>query len=195
MEHGHLFFIQAENGLSVTFETREDFERCTGLDFSNKFHISYEPDIEYFYDSENPEISSADIPAEPYETLIANVPTLRTRKNNPLYGLSGQAYLKKQAELAKQAELENRKEEFKQANTQDGIRTVTIEQLDNYLDSKYDPTEFQTALQALQNASNAGEMKSATIDAIIAIRDILLSSKSVDRRIALALLEVIVSTE
>lgn len=90
LEQGQLVTIQDEAGNQVFFASVEDLNRCTGMDFTGKYYIGYEPDIEFFQDSEDETITNKLIPYQPYEELISNILVLQERKDDPTYGLSGQ---------------------------------------------------------------------------------------------------------
>ena len=118
LEHGELFTIRDSNGVTVTFSSRADFERCTGLDMSGKIYVGYEPDIEFFQDSEDESLSYADAPYEPYENLIRNVALLQERKEDKCYGLEPE-------EALAQRKVEKR-EEIRSAFEVASIADVTV---------------------------------------------------------------------
>jgi len=96
LEHGELSIIRDNSNNEVAFESLKDLERCTGMVFAGKHYIGYEPDINFFSDSEDEEVTTDLFPHEPYEWLINNIETLQARKDNPTYGLTGDALLEAQ---------------------------------------------------------------------------------------------------
>lgn len=91
VEQGKFALIRDENGVEVSFSTLEDLMRCTGLDFTGKFYIGYEPEINFFSDSEDPTINESMIPNAVYEDLITNVSVIKARQEDRTYGLTGEA--------------------------------------------------------------------------------------------------------
>lgn len=89
VEDGKVVFINDRNGLSVTFDSLDEFKRCSGVDLTGKEYIGYEPSINLFVDSKDKNITEKMIPYKTYEDLIAMVPELISRKENPIYGLTG----------------------------------------------------------------------------------------------------------
>ena len=87
VENGELSTIRDDTGLEVTFDTLEHLSNVTGIDFTGKFYIGYEPTIDYFEDSEDPSMVPGLIPYAPYEALIADVATLLANSLIPGYGL------------------------------------------------------------------------------------------------------------
>lgn len=89
VEKGQLAIVRDNNGNEVSFESLAELSRCTGMDFSGKFYVGYEPTIGFFQDSEDPFVTAGDIPHTGYEWLIDNIALLAARKADPLYGLTG----------------------------------------------------------------------------------------------------------
>jgi hypothetical protein len=97
IENGDAVIVRDNTGLSMTFESLTDLSRCTGMDFTSKYYMGYEPNIEFFEDSEDPNYTPEMIPYIPYENIIADVATLQVRKADITYGLTGEALLEAQA--------------------------------------------------------------------------------------------------
>lgn len=100
VEQGKYTTIRNEVGDEVSFLTLEDLMRCTGMDFTGKFYIGYEPEINFFSDSEDPSVSSDMIPHSPYEWIIDNISVLKTRQDDKTYGLTGDALKQAQYDVA-----------------------------------------------------------------------------------------------
>ena len=90
LENGANMIIQDSTGDRVQFESFEDFTKYTGYVLTNKIYIGYEPEIDFFQDSEDDTISNADIPNEFYETLISNIALYKTRLDDIFYGMTDQ---------------------------------------------------------------------------------------------------------
>lgn len=90
VENGKTVYLQDEEGQKVCFDDFKDFNRCSGIDLTGKFYIGYEPSLHYFADDSDSEVSPNNIPYQQYEDAIAQIAVLQERKDNPLYGLSGQ---------------------------------------------------------------------------------------------------------
>lgn len=86
VENGRTVFIRNADGDSVFFDNLEDASRITGVDFTAKKNLFYEPEIDLSVDSEDPAVS---IPHAPYEGLINGVSVLQDRQEDPFYGLTG----------------------------------------------------------------------------------------------------------
>lgn len=145
LENGELTVIQDNTGNSVTFESLDDLMRCTQIDFTGKWYIGYEPDINFFSDSEDPLVNESMIPYQPYENIIANINTLKTRKEDITWGLTGQALIDAQALVAARDAEEERLSDLDTETSGDGATKITVEQIDALLDSTYDHTDFDAA--------------------------------------------------
>jgi len=139
VEDGRYVSISDQEGRLVTFESFEDFERCTEMSLSGKWYIGYEPYIELYADSEEPEVSfDSHYPNEEYEALIDNIVTLKERKENPLYGLSGQDLIDMQNELQRLQDIEDRLALLEAEQSSEGIHVYTPDQIRNYIDNQID---------------------------------------------------------
>lgn len=83
-QEGHTL-IQDETGAYVEFFSIEDFLRCSGIDFTGKIEIGYEPAINHFQDSEDPSFGPDDIPYAPFEQAIDDIALLLTRRDDATY--------------------------------------------------------------------------------------------------------------
>lgn len=176
IENGQTAVIQDNAGNRVIFDTLEDATRCTSINFTNKFYVGYEPDINFFQDSRDETVNASMIPYAPYEALIGIIPTLQQRKDDITYGLTGQALADAQAKVAEIAAEEARLAELEQEIESDDIRRVTKAEIDAKLDQVYNPTEFLAA-------SDFASLKTA-------IGNIFQRQKQLDRKIAYRLMRI-----
>lgn len=79
--------IHDGQGNQVDFISFENFSRCTGIDTTGMFRVNYEPEKNMFSNSNDPSVNSGMIPYAPYEDLIAMMPVIEARKNDPFYGI------------------------------------------------------------------------------------------------------------
>ena len=89
IEKGAHGLIRDASGNRIGFDSLEDMSRVTGIDFTGKFYVGYEPEKNWHRDSRDSEMDAV-VPYAPYENLIDTIDTLKIRKADPLYGLSGQ---------------------------------------------------------------------------------------------------------
>jgi len=95
VEKGQYVVIRDEAGTEVGFGSFADFEKyCPigefNVDLTGKVYIDYEPHASrnIYIDSEVPAITNADIPNALYDGLISNVDVIKSRVDDPFYGLS-----------------------------------------------------------------------------------------------------------
>lgn len=136
IENGKLGIVQNTQGDRVVFESLEDMTRVTGLDMTGKFYVGYEPEHNYFSDSRDPSISNEDIPYQIYENMIDNIAVLQNRKDNTLYGLSGQDLIDAQALLDAQNEYEQAAAVIKAEQEAAGVKQYTPDQVKAYIDNQ-----------------------------------------------------------
>jgi hypothetical protein len=134
--NGEVAMVQNEFGESATFESIADLNRCTGMDFSGKFKVNYEPEKNIFIDSRDETFNEHLIPYQPYEDLIDIVLDLQARKNDPLYGLSGQELVDAQAWLDAQNEYEQALATIEAEQAAAGVTQYTPEQVRAYIDNQ-----------------------------------------------------------
>lgn len=196
-----LINVRDENKKELSFRSLEDFKRYAsdfiGTTFDGVEYYLYQPDDEYhFYYNTNDDTEHVKpFPDAALENIISNYDVIKARKADPLYGLSGQDLTDAQERIAKAEALAARVAAFKAEVESDGTKTITMEQVDNYLDNQYDNTDLAAAIQVMQNAATALEVRDALIPVFQEIAKLSLKSKAVDRRIIVALLEVIASTD
>lgn len=197
VEYGPVI-IQKDRFNQVSFESVEELdfyaESFTSNVLDGKTYFNYDPVNEIHID-EVLGITEFTGRVYAYDKIINEYDTIFARKSDPLYGLEGEDLAAKQAEIARFEAARQRYEHFRQANTADGIRKITPDQIDSYLNSKYDASMYLTLLSDLQAASTNSEIKSVLISLFQEIGKILNQGKQVDKRIMMALLEVIVSPE
>lgn len=102
--------IGDSEGNVLGFESLEQMSRVTGIDFTDKFNMNYEPELPHFSDSRDPDVGPEMIPYEPYEELIAMLPVLQERAADPYYGLSEGEIQTKALQVNQQKALENREQ-------------------------------------------------------------------------------------
>jgi hypothetical protein len=172
LERGEVAFLQDEDGNSMIFNSIKDLNRCTGLDFTGKFYIGYEPDIKFYEDSEDPSKSfDSSYPEPEYEAMIDNIAVLESRKADITYGLTGQELADAQAEQQKIVEQEARVASLESERESDGLGKYTPDQVREFIETRLDLTDFDAAV------TNA-ELKSA-------IRSYLVQNRNILKRLAL----------
>jgi len=97
---GSVGLIQNSEGLSISFNTVHEMTRMTGVDFSDKFNVGYEPESNFFKDSTDDSITSDNIPNASYENLISNIAQYLIYQSDPYFDISvEEAYIIKDNEL------------------------------------------------------------------------------------------------
>jgi len=134
VEHGETVYIKNTAGDNIGFPNFEEAYRCTEIDFTGKYYIGYEPDINLFIDSEDETVTPALIPYAPYEWLINNIATLQERSDDPTYGLSGQELIDKQAEVAAEVINQARIDEIFAAREASELKQATLQSAKNFVD-------------------------------------------------------------
>lgn len=131
-------YIEDENDNNVYFHTHADFKRYTGQDLSAyaRKMITYEPVKNIMVASrESGELEPlTDLVL--FETLVSNVTTYQSRIANPVYGLTGQELLDKQAELMAIDEYRQKVEDIRAEQTANNTRNYTPEQIKAYIDNQ-----------------------------------------------------------
>lgn len=150
-------YIEDDNGNGVSFPSFAEFKRCSGVDFSGYLgkQITYEPYRGLHTVDDGANCVHKGLPDTTFEQMIANVGILETRKNNPLYGLTGQALEDKQAELDALDEYNAKVDAIVQEQESTGVRTYTPEQVKNYIDNQIAAAEtneekFQTLVMLIK---------------------------------------------
>jgi len=88
IEDGKHVIIRNSQGDEIKFNSLEELRKYTGVAIANKIYVGYEPEIDFFEDSEIASISNADIPNVEYEDLISNIALYQSRKDDPYYGIT-----------------------------------------------------------------------------------------------------------
>ena len=143
-----IVIVRKDSSNEIDFNTIEEFKRYAvdyvGTAIDDKEYVCYIPTVEVHTDTtDNIEFYTA--PVLMYDQILTDYDVLVARKADPVYGLTGQDLIDKQAELAAQAIESARLAELEAETSGDGASRITLTQIEALLDETYDPTDYDAA--------------------------------------------------
>ena len=172
IEKGQFVVIRDNTGTEVVFGSLADLNKYTGVDLSGKWYVGYEPDNNFFMDSEDDAVDPSMIPYAPYEDLISEIALFKSRVDDPYYGMTpGEQAI---AELAQQ-----RLDDIATARTQSGLKDITPEAATTYIETQLDTTDLDATVGPLRAASDLASAKAAVEDSLVEMRKLVIAQREV----------------